>query len=453
MSAEAVDSESSESSSGYEDGLGRRALAFDRETGGMLERLVLRPEMAAFERALRDRMAVVASLEDERFTVPRAIERDGDDRLIVVSECVGGRRLADLIDSAGDHGIVAGLDAGLGLLLELLPALSRLHDAGIVHGTLAPGRVIVTPAGQVVLLDAIYGEALERLQLTRRRLWSEFRLAFPPTAGIARFDKSADLTHAAMIAASLTVGRPLRDEEYPEGLPTLRQEILEIASIRGSKSFAEAVDTFFASLLPLAGRRTARASADEAAIDLRKLIRKELGITTCRAALLDFISQVQTADGERAAAEAESTRVAVERHAAEQTERERAERERAEQARIEAERIERERVEAGRREQARLEAERRERERVEAERIERERAEAERRERERLEAERKEQARAEAERKERERVERERAEAERKERERVEAERKERERAEAERREAERLAAERRERERLEAER
>ena len=453
MSAEAVDSESSESSSGYEDGLGRRALAFDRETGGMLERLVLRPEMAAFERALRDRMAVVASLEDERFTVPRAIERDGDDRLIVVSECVGGRRLADLIESAGDHGIVAGLDAGLGLLLELLPALSRLHDAGIMHGTLAPGRVIVTPAGQVVLLDAIYGEALERLQLTRRRLWSEFRLAFPPTAGIARFDKSADLTHAAMIAASLTVGRPLRDEEYPEGLPTLRQEILEIASIRGSKSFAEAVDTFFASLLPLAGRRTARASADEAAIDLRKLIRKELGITTCRAALLDFISQVETADGERAAAEAEAKRVAVERHAAEQTERERAERERAEQARIEAERIERERVEAERREQARLEAERRERERVEAERIERERAEAERRERERLEAERKEQARAEAERKERERVERERAEAERKERERVEAERKERERAEAERREAERLAAERRERERLEAER
>src|SRR6185436_14747439 len=369
-------------------------------------------------------------------------------------------------DSAGDHGIVAGLDAGLGLLLELLPALSRLHDAGIVHGALAPGRVIVPPAGQVVLLDAIYGEALERLQLTRRRLWSEFRLAFPPTAGIARFDKSADLTHAAMIAASLTVGRPLRDEEYPEGLPTLRQEILEIASIRGSKSFAEAVDTFFASLLPLAGRRTARASADEAAIDLRKLIRKELGITTCRAALLDFISQVQTADGERAAAEAESTRVAVERHAAEQTERERAEAERRERERLEAERKEQVRAEAERKERERVEreraeAERKERERVEAERKERERAEAERREAERLAAERRERERLEAERKERERLERERQEAQRRERERLEAERRERERLEAERKkreeaerkERERLEAERKERERLEAER
>src|SRR5678815_331109 len=131
MSAdEAVDSQTSESSSGYEDGVGRRVLAFDRETGAMLERLVLRPELAAFERALHDRMGAIAALEDERFTVPRAIERDADDRLIVVSECVAGRRLSDLIDAAADHGIVAGIDAGLGLLLELLPALSRLHDAG-----------------------------------------------------------------------------------------------------------------------------------------------------------------------------------------------------------------------------------------------------------------------------------------------------------------------------------
>ena len=44
-----LDSESSQSSSGYEDGLGRRVLAFDRETGEMLERLVLRPELSAFE--------------------------------------------------------------------------------------------------------------------------------------------------------------------------------------------------------------------------------------------------------------------------------------------------------------------------------------------------------------------------------------------------------------------
>ncbi|HET7695075.1 MAG TPA: PEGA domain-containing protein [Vicinamibacterales bacterium] len=505
MSVPLPDHASTQSSSGFEDGLGRRALEFDRETGGMLERLVLRPELSAFEKVLVERIALVAALEDERFPRPRAAERQ-DDRLTVLSEYVAGRRLSDIIEAAADHGIVAGLDAALGLLLEILPALSRLHEAGLAHGALAPGRVVITPAGQLALLDAIYAEPLERLQLTRKRLWAEFRLAFPPTAGPARFDKAADLAHASIIAASLTVGRALQERDYPEGIPPLRNEIHEIAAIRGSKSFADAVDKYFAATLPLAGRRTTP-TADEAAIDLRKLVRKELGINTCRAALLEFLQHVETADAERTVADAaerdrwiaaaadavrreadrqqwadaapaakadapsgrrgraeteraERERIEADRVARERAEAEREERERAEQARREAER---ERAEAARREEERREAERRERERLEAERLEqeraaRDRAEAERRERERLEAERLEQERiarerAEAERRERERLEAERLEKERIEKARLEAERRERERLEAERRERERLEAERLENERLERER
>ena len=491
MSVPSLDNESSQSSSGYADGLGRRVLGFDRETGGMLERLVLRPELTAFEQALTERIAIISSLEDERFARPRAVERE-DDRLVIVSEYLAGRRLSDIIECAAEHGIVAGLDASLGLLLELLPALARLHDAGIPHGALAPGRLMMTPAGQIVLLDSIYAEALERLQLTRKRLWAEFRLAFPPTAGLARFDKAADLAHASMVAATLTVGRVLHDKDYPDGISILRQEIHEIASIRGSKSFAEAVDKFFAATLPVAGRRTTP-SADEAAIDLRKLVRKELGITTCRTALLEFLQQVEAADIERSTAEAadldrrvagartaaaEQTRAEADRKqwqepdaAAQKDERaaqarleaERLEHERAEQARIEAERVEREhaeqaRLEAERREAERREAERAEQARLEAERLEAERVEQARLEAERLEAERAQQARLEAERLEAERAEQARVEAERIERERLEAERLEQERiekarVEAERLERERLEAERRERERLEAER
>src|SRR4029453_13107232 len=88
---------SSLSSSGFEDGLGRRVLAFDRETGDMLERLVLRPELAAFEKALLTRIDTVSSLEDERFAHPRAIEEDEEGRLTVVSEFVPGRRLSDAL--------------------------------------------------------------------------------------------------------------------------------------------------------------------------------------------------------------------------------------------------------------------------------------------------------------------------------------------------------------------
>jgi hypothetical protein len=486
MSPPSLDSESSQSSSGYEDGLGRRVLAFDHETGDMLERLVLRPELAAFEPALKERLAIVAGLEDERFTRPRAIERDADNRLTVVSEYIAGRRLSDVLDAAADYGIIAGLDAGLGLLLELLPALALLHDAGLAHGAIAPGRVVITPAGQLVLLDSIYADPLERLKLNRRRLWSEFRLAFPPSAGGARFDKGADLAHAAMVAAALSVGRPLRDDDYPDGIPALRQEIHEIASIRGSKTFAEAVDKFFGGTLPLGGRR-ATSSADEAAIDLRKLVRKELGINICRTALLEFFQQVETADAERIAADAaqqdqraraETERIATpateaarvdaarmareradaERAARDRAEADRVERERTEKARAEAERLERERVEKARVEAERIERERVAKARAEAERIERERAEEARLEAERLEREREEQARLEAERIELERLEKARLEVERLERERaerarLEAQRVERERLEKARLEAERLERERLEKARLEAER
>jgi hypothetical protein len=392
----------------------------------MLERLVLRPELNVFEAILADRIGLVAGLEDERFAKPRAIERDVDDRLVVVSDYVSGRRLSEVIDAAAEHGIVAGLDAGIGLLLELLPAISRIQDAGLVLGTLAPGRIIITPTGQVVLLDTIYGEPLERLQLTRKRLWSEFRLAFPPTAGLARFDRAADLAHASIVAATLTVGRPLQDGDYPDGIANLRKEIHEIASIRGTKGFADAMDKFFASTLPVAGRKNTPPSADEAAIDLRKLVRKDLGINTCRDALIEFLLQVETADAERVAADISTREAQVAGQEVERVAREDAER----KSRDEGERKAREKAER----KAREEAERKARE--EAERKAREESERKARE----EAERK--AREEAERKAREEAERKaREEAERKARE--EAERKAREEAERKaREEAERKARE-----------
>ena len=465
------------SSSGFEDGLGRRALAFDRETGDMLEQLVLRPELAAFERVLQERMAALGGLEDERFARPRAVQRDDEERLIVVSEYVPGRRLSEALDAAHDCGIVAGLDAALGLLLEILPALGTLHGvAGFPHGSIAPARVMFTPAGQIVLLDAIYAAALERLAFTRQRLWAELGIAALPPTGATRFDIAADLTQAGMTAAALIVGRPLAAHDFPDGLKALRSEILEVGEIRGSSAFAKGLEKFFDRVLPIQGRK-AFPSADDAVLDLRQLVRREIGIDACRSALLDFLQQVEAADAERTAtedaiaiaraeqvaAEREQARVEAERQGRERLEAERRERERLEaeareRARLEAERRERERLEAERKERERLEAERREQERLEAERKERERLEAERIERERLEAERRENARLEAERREQERLEaerreRERLEAERRERERLEAERLERERVERERVERERLEAEQRERERLEAER
>ena len=66
----------------------------------MLERLVVRPELAAFEPAVRERVDRLGAMDEERIAKPRAIERDHDGALVVVSEFVPGSRLSDLLGGA-----------------------------------------------------------------------------------------------------------------------------------------------------------------------------------------------------------------------------------------------------------------------------------------------------------------------------------------------------------------
>ena len=141
------------------------------------------PSSSAFQQVLRERVATLAGIDDERFAGRARSALDEEGRLTVVSEFIAGRRLSEVLDAAVDAGIAPGIDAALGLLLELLPALGNLHGlARFAHGSIAPGRVLFTPACQLVLLDAIYAAPLERLQFNRQRLWSSSasRLPRPP---------------------------------------------------------------------------------------------------------------------------------------------------------------------------------------------------------------------------------------------------------------------------------
>src|SRR4030095_9377035 len=132
------------------------------------------------EAGLRERLDRLATLEDERLARPRSLERDSTG-LGVVSEFVPGRRLSDLLETSADLGNVPGMDAALGFLLDVLPALCGLHNGiGFAHGTIAPSRTVLTPAGQIVLLDTIYGDALTHLRYSRSKLWLGVGIAPTP---------------------------------------------------------------------------------------------------------------------------------------------------------------------------------------------------------------------------------------------------------------------------------
>jgi hypothetical protein len=281
---------SSTTSSGFADGLGRRVLAFDREEGVMLERLVLRPELAAFEGILRDRAERLGGLEDERLARPRTVERDAGG-LAVVSEFVPGSRLSDLLETSADLGHAPGVDAALGFLLDVLPALCGLHaGVGFAHGTITPSRTVLTPAGQIVLLDGIYADALTYLRYSRDKLWLEFGIA--TASGGSRLDQRADIAQAALAGVMLILGRPLRNDEYLSGLSGLLREVVDIAQIRSTTSFAIGVEEFFERALPVASSKP-YTSADDALFDVRQLA-NELGAQGCRRALVDFIEQMES---------------------------------------------------------------------------------------------------------------------------------------------------------------
>ena len=213
----------------------------------------------------------------------------------VVSEFVSGISLADLLDTSLEETVVPGVDAALGYLTESLSALGTLHQvAGFPHGLIAPDRAVFTAEGRLLFLDPAYAAVVDRLGLSRRRLWTEFGIAAAPGPGPARLDAASDLSQAALIAMMLILGRRLDDADYPDNIPSLLMEVVEVAQIRGSSAFAGGLQRILQRLLPLPGRRPYE-TAEEAVADLRQLLRREMGADVCQKALLEFIQQLHPA--------------------------------------------------------------------------------------------------------------------------------------------------------------
>ena len=274
--------------------------SFDRETGEMLERVHLQPELAAFESLIRERAS--RGFERSRTSASPArprVERDsGTGELTVLAEFITGSRLSDLLEATADAAIVPGVDVALGYLLDGLPALTpAAHDrrhharphrrlphrphAGRTDRVSRPGLWLGSRAPR-----PLASAAVDRVSASR----------LPPGDGSVHLDAAADIAQVALGAVALVLGRNLRPDEYPEALPSLLMEVIEVAQIRGSAAFATGLQRFLQRSLPLPGRRP-HASADEALGDVRQLVRRDIGVDVCRQAVVDFAAQMDAAFG------------------------------------------------------------------------------------------------------------------------------------------------------------
>jgi hypothetical protein len=281
----------------FSDGIGDRVVSADPTTGELVQVMRLNPSLTAvpsFEFALRERVARLANFRHLYFARVRRVDRAPahPTALSLVSDHVEGTRLSDILRVADERGLYLDINAAMCLIRQLVPAMALLHENArdAAHGLVALERLIVTPQGRLVIAEHVCGAAVEQMQYGRERLWHEFRVAMPPSAGIPRFDQRADVTGIGVVALSLVLGRPLKDDEFPRRVGDLLNDARERTALGDEQPLSPALRSWLARALQVDVRR-AFASAPEALAALDELSADGSMYVAAPVALETFLSR------------------------------------------------------------------------------------------------------------------------------------------------------------------
>lgn len=276
------------------DGLGERATLVDSSTGDNVEVLRLRSALTSvpsFEFALRERAARLANFRHTSFARVRRVDRLSTGGLGLVSDHVPGFRLSQMLHMAGERRLVVDTNAALCLIRQLLPAIALLHENArdVAHGALSPERLIVTPHARLVAAEYVLGSALEQLQFSHDRLWREYGIAMPPTAGAPRFDHRADVMQIGIISLALILGRPLGPDELAR-IPELLAESTETSAGGARQPLSQGLRGWLARALQIDTRRPFLVVRD-AQVALDQLLGSDSDYVASTVAVEAFISR------------------------------------------------------------------------------------------------------------------------------------------------------------------
>ena len=279
----------------FVDGLGERRVAADATTGELLQVLRIRSELTAvpsLEFALRERTARLMNFRHAYYARVRRIDRAPGGGLAIVSDHVEGTRLSDLLRVSYQRGLQLNTNAAVCLIRQLVHAIALLHEnvRDASHGLVAPERLVVTPHARLVVVEHVVGSAIEQLQFGRERLWQEFRLAIPSSAGAARFDHRSDVNGIGITALSLILGRPIASEEFPHAIAQLLMQARERSPMGEERPLSNGFRNWLGRTLQLDVRR-AFASAPEALAALEETLASDSSYASAPVALETFLAQ------------------------------------------------------------------------------------------------------------------------------------------------------------------
>ncbi len=204
----------------FQDPLGERRPISDSSGADTREFLCLRGEITSapsFEFALRERVSRLAGFRHSYYARIRSVERLSDGTLALVSDQTPGVRLSQVLESVDRQRLTLDINTALSLIRQLVPTVAVLHEHApdIAHGAIGPERLILTPHARVIIVEHVFGAALEQLRYSHAQCWRELRIPLPRSSGLPRFDHRADVTQIGVVALSLVLGRLLQEDEYP----------------------------------------------------------------------------------------------------------------------------------------------------------------------------------------------------------------------------------------------
>lgn len=285
----------------FTDGFGSRFLGVDPDAGDPIEILAFDPALVAapdFAAAVGVRVARLSGARHTLFARVRRMDRPSPDSLVLVSDRVAGWRLSDVLDVAAREGLTLDMSAVLNLLRQLIPAVALFgrHQRDLSVGTLAPERLILTPQGRLVIAEYVLGEALEKLSLTRERLWREYGVAVAAAvAGAPHEAPRSDVLGIGIVTLSLLLGRRLREDEFPSALAHLLQRATETHG-GVARPLTPRLTSWLARALQLEGHK-ALPSPKDAQVAFEEVLANERGYVTSSALLDEFVSRFEQIAG------------------------------------------------------------------------------------------------------------------------------------------------------------
>ena len=267
---------------GYPDGFGDRLLMFDNTSTPSLTLLRFHRHLVAspgFEDALRQRVQALSEFRHETFAAARSVQYLDDNALTLVSQHADGQRLAEIFEQRPRTGLNPGIVTWI--LRELTPALSALQNEGngIAHGAITPDRIVLTPDGQLRVVEHVLGAALLELRRSSASLFRDFQVFAPADEqGVAFLDASTDMSQLAAVALSMLLARPLTLQDVQLRVPALLDEFSAAASTPALQHHVSPLRHFFERALLVDG--SGYRSAEDAEYDVRQLPSHDDGTTT-----------------------------------------------------------------------------------------------------------------------------------------------------------------------------